>query len=240
MEEGHPVQSRMTIVLGTTALLTVVACGITFLASQSLTGSTGNAHIYQPSGSTNGLEPDAREGIKPSNTRVPNLDLAARRAGCELSLNLKDEGHRHLPVDAPRPKYKTSPPTSGPHVEEPYQQADGAYHQQPPDISVVHSLEHGRLAVQYDPHLAERHQLELLGLFNGLHGGSLLFPNPSMGFDVAATTWTNLLACDTYQGQATLDAIRAFGKATWGRYGGEAVIAVDPAAPTPRVFELRP
>ena len=44
-----------------------------------------------------------------------------------------------------------------------------------------------------------------------------------MPYAVAATSWTNLLGCPTYKGAATLDAIRAFGKATWGRYGGEPV-----------------
>ena len=42
-----------------------------------------------------------------------------------------------------------------------------------------------------------------------------------MPYEVAATTWTNLLGCKKYKGQTTLDAIRAFGKATWGSYGGE-------------------
>ena len=54
-----------------------------------------------------------------------------------------------------------------------------------------------------------------------MYGATLLFPNEKMPYEVAATTWTNLLGCPDLQGRGTLDAIRAFGKATWGKYGGE-------------------
>ena len=55
-----------------------------------------------------------------------------------------------------------------------------------------------------------------------------------MPYEVAATTWTNLLGCDEYKGAITLDAIRAFGKETWGKYGGEPVQRLRPQpAPTP-------
>ena len=50
-----------------------------------------------------------------------------------------------------------------------------------------------------------------------MYGATLLFPNDKMPYEVAATTWTNLLGCPTYKGQATLDAIRAFGKADLGQ-----------------------
>ena len=56
-----------------------------------------------------------------------------------------------------------------------------------------------------------------------MYGATLLFPNDNMPYEVAATTWTNLLGCKKYKGEITLDAIRAFGKATWGNYGGEPV-----------------
>jgi hypothetical protein len=38
----------------------------------------------------------------------------------------------------------------------------------------------------------------------------IMFPNPDMKYEVAAAAWTNLLGCDSYEGAATLDAIRAF------------------------------
>ncbi len=103
----------------------------------------------------------------------------------------------------------------------------------PAEIDFVHSLEHGRLEIQYAPGLAEKDQLALKGVYDTMYGASLLFPNEKMPYQVAATTWTNLLGCPTYRGAITLDAVRDFGKATWGKYGGEPVHAFVFTGPTP-------
>jgi hypothetical protein len=196
--------------------------------------STADAHIEQGSGSTNGVEPDDRTGTPPPPTKVTNLKVAANKAGCDLRLHLKDEGHTHIAPGTSPPNYGTNPPTSGNHVEPPFQQADGAYSEMPAEIDFVHSLEHGRMEIQYSPDLPEKDQLALKGLYDTMYGGALLFPNDSMPYAVAATTWTNLLGCKEYKGSITDDAIRAFGRATWGKYGGEPVNAFGLAAgPTP-------
>ena len=199
------------------------------------TSDEGGAHINVNAtfGSTNGIEPDERAGTVPPPAQTTDLQQAAKQAGCELRLGLKDEGHQHIPAGSPTPAYKTDPPTSGPHVEPPYQQADGAYLEEPEPIDFVHSLEHGRLEIQYSPDLPEEDQLALKGLYDTMYGAALLFPNDEMPYEVAATTWTNLLACPKYEGAKTLDAIRAFGKATWGKYGGEPVYAFKFTGPTP-------
>ena len=196
-------------------------------------GGSGEAHINQSSGSTNGVEPDDRAGTTPAQAKTTNLKQAAKKAGCTLRLHLKDEGHDHIAPTAATPEYKTNPPTSGNHVEPPYQQADGAYSEMPGEIFIVHALEHGRMEIQYSPELPEEDQLALKGLYETMYGGTLLFPNDKMHYEVAATTWTNLLGCPEYKGDATLDAIRAFGKATWGKYGGEPVNGVRLKGPTP-------
>ncbi len=165
---------------------------------------------------------------------MTNLQQAAKQAGCVLRLHLKDEGHTHIAPGTEAPDYKTNPPTSGNHVEPPYQQADGAYTEMPLLIDMVHSLEHGRMEIQYSPDLPEKDQLELKGLYETMYGATLLFPNEEMPYAVAATTWTNLLGCKQYKGQATLDAIRAFGKQTWGKYGGEPARAFTFTGPTPK------
>lgn len=60
-----------------------------------------------------------------------------------------------------------------------------------------------------------------------MYGGTLLFPNPDMPFAVAATTWTNLLSCSSHREAMTLTAIEAFGRATWGKFGGEPIIGLE-------------
>jgi hypothetical protein len=219
-------------VAGAIGLAVIVA--IVIVVSSSGGGSSaGDAHIDLASGSTNGIQPDARDGTAPPAVKVADLKQAAKKAGCTLRLRLKDEGHTHLPESAPTPHYKTNPPTSGAHAEPPYQQADGAYTEVPKEINLLHSLEHGRMEIQYRPNLPEADQLALRGLYDTLYGGTLLFPNDHMPYAVAATTWTNLLGCKQYKGAITLDVIRDFGKETWGRYGGEAPNAFAFTGPTP-------
>lgn len=213
--------------------LAVVVGIVVAIASSGDGGGGGAAHLNQQSGSTNAVEPDERDGTEPATAGIDDLRKAADQAGCVVRLELEDEGKTHIPADAPTPDYKTSPPTSGDHAEPPLQQADGAYSEMPDEIFIVHALEHGRLQIQYSPDLAEEAQLELKGLYDTMFGGTLLFPNPNMDYEVAATTWTNLLGCPEYKGGVTLDAIRAFGKETWGRYGGEPVNAFGLRGPTP-------
>lgn len=229
---GYAVVS--TVVLVVAVLAFVLISGGDDSSSAGGTGD-GDAHINlnEQVGNTNGVQPDERGGIAPPAPKTTDVKAAAEKANCELRLDLPDEGSTHLPEGAEPPDYKTSPPTSGNHVEPPYQQADGAYSEAPEQLNVVHSLEHGRLAIQYSPDLPEEDQLELKGLYDTMYGASLLFPNDEMVYDVAATTWTNLLACREYKGAATLDAIRAFGKETWGKYGGEPVFAFKFTGPTP-------
>src|SRR4051794_30595120 len=86
-----------------------------------------NAHIQVESGSTNGVAPDARVGTPPPAVQEGDLQAAADAAGCELQLDLPDEGHDHLQPSDPVPDYGTNPPTSGNHIVQPLMQADGAY-----------------------------------------------------------------------------------------------------------------
>lgn len=243
-EEGEKSSGRNRLIVGyavvSTVVLVVAVLAFVLIGGgddSSSAGGTGDgdAHINlnEEVGNTNGVQPDERAGIAPPPPKTTDVKEAAQKANCELRLKLPDEGNTHLPEGADPPNYKTSPPTSGNHVEPPYQQADGAYSEPPEPLNVVHSLEHGRLAIQYSPELPEQDQLELKGLYDTMYGASLLFPNDEMVYEVAATTWTNLLACREYKGAATLDAIRAFGKETWGKYGGEPVFAFTFTGPTP-------
>jgi hypothetical protein len=212
--------------------LAVLAGIVAIIVSAANKNDSGEAHIVQATGSTNAIQPDERSGTKPATAKVTNLQEAAKKADCDLRLNLPEEGHEHIPPTAATPEYKTNPPTSGNHVEPPYQQADGAYKEMPLELDIVHSLEHGRMEIQYSPDLSESAQLELVGLYDTMYGATLLFPNENMPYEVAATTWHNLIGCNEYKGGITLDAIRAFGAKTWGN-GREPVTGFPFTGPTP-------
>jgi hypothetical protein len=212
--------------------LAVIIGVIAVIVSAANENEGGEAHIAQSTGSTNGIQPDNRSGTEPPAAKVTDLEKAAKEANCDLRLNLPDEGHSHIPPTAKTPEYGTNPPTSGNHVNPPYFQADGAYSEMPAELDTVHSLEHGRMEIQYSPDLDESAQLELVGLYDTMYGGTLLFPNENMPYEVAATTWRNLIGCNEYKGAITLDAIRAFGKRKWG-HGREPATGFPFTGPTP-------
>jgi Protein of unknown function (DUF3105) len=216
--------------------LAVIIGIVVVIVSAANKNNGGNAHLNPASGSSNGVQPDKRTGPAPPPVKVANLQKAAKEAKCDLRLHLPEEGHEHIPPTAPTPEYETNPPTSGNHVEPPYQQEDGAYSEMPQEIDIVHSLEHGRLELQYAPNLPESEQLEMVGLYDSMYGASLLFPNENMPYAVAATGWRNLIGCNEYKGAITLDALRDFGKQTWGHgregAGGFPFTGPTPAEPT--------
>ena len=171
------------------------------------------AHIDPSSGDYKGLEPDTRGGGSYDAGLVGELSDHADAAGCELQLGLEDEGkgltveELHISPDAEPPEYATNPPTSGIHSEVPT--ADGAYLGTPPPAGVLHSLEHGRVAIQYSPDLSKRDQFALRAMYEFEPEGTLLFPNPEMPYELGATAWTNLIGCPEFSSQAVL-AIAAF------------------------------
>jgi Protein of unknown function (DUF3105) len=170
---------------------------------------------------------DERDGTEPGTREAADLEAAADAAGCDLELDLPDEGNTHFDDPDEMPAYKTNPPTSGDHFAD-FDEAgagafaDGAFLDTPPANRVVHSLEHGRVAIQYSPELPEEDQLALKGVFDEDRPGVLLFPNADMPYDVAVTAWTRMLGCKEYEGAATLDAVRLFRDEFRGK-GPEAV-----------------
>jgi hypothetical protein len=178
------------------------------------TGATGPVSPQDAAAALAGLKPDERQGTDPPAIEEKGLEAAADAAGCELRLDLPDEGNGHLTPGQPSPKYDTDPPTSGMHDLTPT--PDGAFLDTPKETGVVHALEHGRIAVQYSPELDRADQLLLKGAYDEGPAGMLLFPNPDMPYDVAATAWTQLLGCKRFDPRV-VDALLAFRDQYLGR-----------------------
>lgn len=136
------------------------------------------------------------------------LTELADEASCELKLDQPDEGANHIDPKADPPDYRSDPPTSGNHSPEPL--TDGAFAGDVPAINSLHALEHGRVAIQYVPELPDAAQGQLLALFDESPAGMTLFPNETLPYEVAATAWRNTLGCESFQGEPTLAALRAF------------------------------
>lgn len=230
-DELEKARQRRSLVIAGFVVLLVVAGLITVIAGSDK-GPAGdvtygaNSHFDGSSGVGNDIPGDERKGTLPPTIQTGDLQTAATEANCELMLNLPDEGNDHIgdpaKAEANEPDYKTNPPTSGDHVSPPFWQADGAYSKYPDPVLTVHSLEHGRINIQYAPDLPGKDQLAVKGILDEAPDGILLFPNPDMPYEVAATAWQQMLACKTYEGPATLDAIRDF-RDTYLGQGPEAV-----------------
>jgi hypothetical protein len=173
-----------------------------------------NAHIKNSGGTFAGLEPDCRRGTPPPAIKFADLHASAQQAGCQLRLNLPDEGNTHVP-NSTSVKYGTVPPTSGNHNPVPID--DGAYRtpitsdtgKQVNIRNEVHAMEHGRIEIHYKPSLPENEQLALKGVFDDDPDGMLLYPDPDMPYEVAVTAWTNMAVCPHYNAEV-LDVIQNF------------------------------
>jgi uncharacterized protein DUF3105 len=193
-------------------MYSIVVGGILALAAVAAIVAVAATGGGSSSGDTPQDLPAAKESFAGAATPPQQIETdlftVAREAGCVLR-NPVIEGRTHVPPDQDV-KYKTNPPTSGNHDPVPAQ--DGVYSISPTAKQMkhfVHTLEHGRVEIQYDPQLP-KHQIDQLGgLFNDDPYHMVLFPNRRMPYKVAVTAWGHLLGCKKVNDKV-FDAIRAF------------------------------
>lgn len=191
---------RLQWVGGGVLALAVVA-GIVALAVAGLGGGDNEGRASQPTA----------KGIKLPVQQTNDVRAAAKAAGCVLR-HPPIEGREHSTKQFTAKDYKTNPPTSGTHHPQWYQ--DGIYAPgDTPNVGMlVHTLEHGRINLQYRPGTPKRTVAELEALMaeqgNGYH--MLLFQNGTgMPYAVAATAWGQLLGCPDMNPKV-FDALRTF------------------------------
>ncbi|HUR17833.1 MAG TPA: DUF3105 domain-containing protein [Acidimicrobiales bacterium] len=98
----------------------------------------------------------------------------------------------------PPASYKVNPPAGGNH--DPSAAPAGKYEQSqaPSDVKVVHSLEHGYVAIWHRPGLAEKDLDIIAKVFDRFEDDVLVVPRDTMpaGTNVAATAWGERLLCN--------------------------------------------
>jgi hypothetical protein len=178
----------------------IVAVVFLGLLSSDDGGGEGNPRDVSESASSVTL-PEQKTG---------DLKAAAKAAGCKLE-NPEIEGSTHETKQFKASDYKTNPPTSGNHFPEWYD--DGIYNPgDAPELGkLVHTLEHGRIDVQYAKGTPSEDVAKLeafLAETDGYH--MLLFENTTdMDAAVAATAWGHSLTCSKLD-DTTFDALRTF------------------------------
>ncbi len=153
----------------------------------------------------------ANAAVKLPEQQTSDYQAAAKAAGCTLS-NPEYEGAGHEEKDFKASDYKTNPPTSGSHFPDWYD--DGVYEPgTTPELGqLVHTLEHGRINVQYKPGTPAETVAQLEALLAEQNEGyhMLLYENTTgMEPQIAATAWTHSLTCDEMNDKV-FDAIRTF------------------------------
>jgi hypothetical protein len=197
-------RQRLQLTLGVIVGVAVIAVAV-LLVTGAIGGGGGGG------GSDEGSQPTAAADVKLPPQKISDMNAAAKAAGCKLS-NPPIEGRNHENKVFTAADYKTNPPTSGNHFPEWAQ--DGVY---APDGTpqlgmLVHTLEHGRIDVQYKPGTPKKTVAELEALLadqsDGYH--MLLFQNPTdMPAQIAATAWGHSLTCPQFNDKV-FDAIRTF------------------------------
>jgi len=196
-------RKRMQLAFGGVLGIALVAAIV--IGVIAVTGGKSNGGNGQP------IEASSATTVKLPQQQTSDLDAAAKAAGCVVK-HPPIEGRNHENREFTEADYKTNPPTSGNHFPQWYD--DGIY--KPGDTPhlgmLVHTLEHGRIDVQYKPGTPQSTVDGLQALLKEQDDGyhMLLYQNTTkMPYAVAATAWGQLLGCGTMNDKV-YDALRTF------------------------------
>jgi hypothetical protein len=144
---------------------------------------------------------------------------------------LSQEGVGDHPADPEAIVYDTKPPASGPHSSEVAE--CGTHADQIPDYLQVHSLEHGAVAIQFDPDLAAPEIKKIEEIVGRYNENTLSAPYQGMQTPIAVTAWGRLMRLDTLDETAIVGFIDAF--AGKGPEAGQTCVnsSDEPFTPSP-------
>jgi hypothetical protein len=211
-------RKRLQLVFGGLLALAAIGGIVAVVALGVLGGDSGGGgdpgEPAQPS--------EAAADVQLPEQKSGDLTAAAKTAGCKVT-HPEIEGATHEEKDFQASDYQTNPPTSGNHTPDWYE--DGIYAPgDSPDLGkLVHTLEHGRIDVQYKEGTPAEDVTKLEALLaesDGYH--MLLFQNATgMDAQVAATAWGHSVTCPQMSDDV-FDVLRTF-RAEYIDKGPEAV-----------------
>lgn len=116
---------------------------------------------------------------------------ALEDAGCTLQdypavANTAD--HTDVPTLATKPKWNSSPPTSGPHWNTPA--VWDFYDTTVPLVQTVHNLEHGGVIIHYGPQVPQAEIDKLREFYNDDPNGLIVAPLASNSDKITLSAWT--------------------------------------------------
>jgi hypothetical protein len=121
---------------------------------------------------------------------------------------LSQAGVGEHPPDTTSLVYPTTPPVSGPHAGQP--EVCGVHDEQIEDPVQVHSLEHGAVAIQYDPTLDAAQIQSIEEMARDHEENVLSAPYSGMETPIAVSAWGYLMRLDTFEADSINEFIDAF------------------------------
>ena len=161
-------RKRLQIVLAGILAVGVVVAAVILIANGGSGHKAADDNVSEASAN----------GVKLPTQQISDVDEAADAAGCKLT-HPPDEGRGHADKTFTASDYGTNPPTSGVHF--PQWAQDGVYTPEntPPLGQLVHTLEHGRINLQYKPGTDKQTVAKLEALVAEKPYHMLLYQNPT-------------------------------------------------------------
>jgi Protein of unknown function (DUF3105) len=147
-----------------------------------------------------------------------DVTAALEAAGCTVQTEKAVTDHAHS-VAAPNgtsKKWKTFPPTSGPHYAVPA--IWGAYTDSLGQAQALHNLEHGGIWIQYGDKVPAATVAELRAFYDDHQDGTLLAPLPQLGDKIAMGAWTTPAPGEYEAGVAHLVKCTAFDQKAYAAF----------------------
>ena len=178
-QQKHQRQRTYGIVAGAVLVVGVIIAVIVIAASGGKSSSTTKkSGSYAPAAEFAGaVSPPPKGPGRPGRRRQEGWMRAEEPAdrGQHARCQHQEAEVRHQSADVRQ--YDSTP------------QPDGVYTKYPQPRHTVHSLEGGRVEIQYDPELDKKQIAQLGGIFNADNLYLAMYPNPDMPYAVAVTAW---------------------------------------------------
>lgn len=119
-----------------------------------------------------------------------------------------DVGADHRPLGSVT--YTVDPPAGGGHFEQPADPGWYVGNDTPPDMTAVHSLEHGYVIIWVKPDLPAAEMDQIHRVFNAYKLDVLVLPRANLTVPVAATAWHRRLLLDRVDAQALANFVGGY------------------------------
>ena len=127
--------------------------------------------------------------------------LAETLAAADCTLKTyPEQAARHVASYDVKVAYNSSPPTSGPHHQQPV--VWGAYPEPVVEIQEPHNLEHGGVVIHYGERVGSATLERLQAFYSDSPNGMVLAPLPQLGRRITLTAWTKSATCEKFDQKA--------------------------------------